>query len=318
MNWEGWLLTVGQIVLVLGFSPFLVGLIKKVKAHLQCRQGASMFQPYADLTKLFRKEVVYSETSSWIFTATPYILFSSTLAASLLIPTIFTPLPLNFAGNLIALVYLLALGTFFLILAGMDAGSAFGGMGSSREAMIASLTEPALLLSLFAVALTSGSANLSTIVYKTALLQDIVLDPPPHLMALVALWMVTAAETGRVPVDNPSTHLELTMIHEAMILEYSGRYLALVEWAAGIKLMIFLSLVANLFAPWGIATSFTPGALGIGLLVYLGKVMGLAVIIAFLESMLAKLRLFRVTEFLGVAFILSVLAVVFFYILRVE
>ncbi len=318
MNWEGWLLTFGQIVLVLGFSPCLVGLIKKVKAHLQCRQGASMFQPYADLTKLFRKEVVYSETSSWIFTVTPYILFSSTLAASLLIPTIFTPLPLNFAGNIIALVYLLALGTFFLILAGMDAGSAFGGMGSSREALIASLTEPALLLSLFAVALTSGSANLSTIVYKTTLLQDIVLDPPPHLMALVALWMVTAAETGRIPVDNPATHLELTMIHEAMILEYSGRYLALVEWAAGMKLMIFLSLVANLFAPWGIAINLTPEALGIGLLVYLGKVMGLAVIIAFLESMLAKLRLFRVTEFLGVAFILSVLAVVFFYILRVE
>jgi len=311
------LLILFQILLILGLSPLIVGVIRRVKAHLQCRQGATVFQPYADFAKLFRKEPVISTTASWIFPATPYILFSSTLAGSLLVPTIIAPMPLNFAGNIIALVYLLALGTFFLMLAGLDAGSAFGGMGSSREAIVASLTEPALILSLFAVALTAGSANISTIVHKTAILQGIVLDPPPHLMALVALFIITLAETGRVPVDNPATHLELTMIHEAMILEYSGRYLALLEWSAGIKLVIFLTLLANVFFPWGIATAVTPAALGMGLFVYLGKVVGLAIFIGLLECMFAKLRLFRVTELLGAAFIFSLLALVFFYILRV-
>lgn len=306
-----------QLVLVLTVSPLLVGVIRKVKAHLQCRHGASVFQPYSDLVKLFRKEPVLSSTTSWIFLVTPYVVFSSTLAASLLVPTVITPMPLNFAGNIIALVYLFALSTFFLILAGLDAGSAFGGMGSSREAMVASLTEPALILSLFAVALTTGSANISTIVSKTAQLQGIVLDPPPHLMALVALFIVTLAETGRMPVDNPATHLELTMIHEAMILEYSGRYLALIEWASAVKLLIFLTLLANIFAPWGIALTLTPGALGLGLVLYVGKIIGLAVLIGILECMFAKLRLFRLTELLGAAFILSLLALVFFYILRV-
>lgn len=311
------LLTVIQLLLLLALAPLVVGIIRRVKAHLQCRQGASVVQPYADLAKLFRKEPVISTTASWIFPAAPYVIFSSTVVAGLLVPTIAAPMPLNFAGNIIVLVYLLALGTFFLILAGLDAGSAFGGMGSSREAIVASLTEPALILSVFAVALTAGSANISTIVYKTAMLQDVVLDPPPHLMALVALFIVTIAETGRVPVDNPATHLELTMIHEAMILEYSGRYLALVEWAAGVKLMIFLTLLANLFAPWGIALTWTPLSLGVGLLVYVGKIAGLAVLIGVFECMFAKLRLFRVTELLGGAFILSLLALVFFYILRV-
>ncbi len=305
-----------QTVVLLAVSPFIVGLIRKVKARLQCRRGASPFQPYADLAKLFRKEPVVSTTTSWIFTATPYILFASTLAAGLLVPVFASQMPLSFAGNIIALVYLLALGTFFLILAGLDAGSAFGGMGSSREAIVASLTEPAMIVSIFAIALTAGSTNLSTIVHKTALLEGIVTDPSPHLMALAALFLVMLAETGRVPVDNPATHLELTMIHEAMVLEYSGRYLALVEWAAGLKLLVFLTLITNIFAPWGIATSLTPAEIGIGLAVYLIKVSGLAVLIGVIESMFAKLRLFRVPELLGVAFILALLALVFFYILR--
>lgn len=305
-----------QTLVLLAVSPFIVGLIRKVKARLQCRRGASPFQPYADLAKLFRKEPVVSTTTSWIFTVTPYLLFSSTLAAGLLVPVFASQMPLSFAGNIIALVYLLALGTFFLILAGLDAGSAFGGMGSSREAIVASLTEPAMIVSIFAIALTAGSTNLSTIVHKTALLEGIVTDPSPHLMALAALFIVALAETGRVPVDNPATHLELTMIHEAMVLEYSGRYLALVEWAAGLKLLVFLTLIANIFAPWGIATSLTPAAIGVGLAVYLLKVSGLAVLIGVIESMFAKLRLFRVSEFLGVAFILALLALVFFYILR--
>ena len=304
-----------QTIVLLAVSPFIVGLIRKVKARLQLRRGASVFQPYADLAKLFRKQPVVSTTTSWIFTATPYIVFAATLAAGLLVPIFVSSTPLNFAGNIIALVYLLALGTFFLMLAGLDAGSAFGGMGSSREAIVASLTEPAMILSIFAIALTKGSTNLSTIVHKTALLEGIVTDPSPYLMALAALFIVAIAETGRVPVDNPATHLELTMIHEAMILEYSGRYLALIEWAAGLKLLVFLTLIANVFAPWGIATSLEPAALGIGLAIYLAKVSGLAVLIGVIESMFAKLRLFRVTDFLGVAFILALLGLVFFYVL---
>jgi formate hydrogenlyase subunit 4 len=310
------ILVVAQTTVLLAVAPFIVGLIRKVKARLQLRRGASVLQPYADLAKLFRKQPVISTTTSWIFTATPYILFASTLAAGLLVPVFASRTPLNFAGNIIALVYLLALGTFFLMLAGLDAGSAFGGMGSSREAIVASLTEPAMILSIFAIALTKGSTNLSTIVHKTALLEGIVTDPSPYLMALAALSIVAIAETGRVPVDNPATHLELTMIHEAMILEYSGRYLALVEWAAGLKLLVFLTLIANVFAPWGIATSLEPTALGVGLATYLVKVFGLAVLIGVIESMFAKLRLFRVTDLLGVAFILALLGLVFFYVLR--
>lgn len=305
-----------QLILLLALSPFIVGVIRKVKARLQCRRGASLVQPYADLAKLFGKQPVISSTTSWIFTAAPYIVFASTVAAGLLMPVFISHTPLNFAGNIIALVYLLALGTFFLILAGLDAGSAFGGMGSSREAVVATLAEPAMILSILAIALTAGSTNLSTIVHQSALLEGMVLAPPAHLMALAAMFIVTLAETGRVPVDNPATHLELTMIHEAMLLEYSGRYLALMEWAAGIKLLVFLTLLVNVFAPWGIATSATPSALATGVAVYVMKVAGLAVIIGVIESMFAKLRLFRVPELLGSAFILALLALVFFYTLR--
>src|SRR5881396_1124947 len=296
------LLVVAQTMVLLALSPFIVGLIRKVKARLQCRRGASVFQPYADLAKLFKKQPVVSTTTSWIFTATPNILFASTLAAGLLVPVFVSQTPLNFAGNIIALVYLLALGTFFLMLAGLDAGSAFGGMGSSREAIVASLTEPAAILSIFAIALTTGSTNLSTIVHKTALLQGIDTAPSPHLMALAALFIVTIAETGRVPVDNPATHLELTMIHEAMILEYSGRYLALVEWAAWLKVLLFFSLLGNLFVPWGVATVLTWAALGWALATLLAKLVVLALTLAVFETRVAKLRLFRVPELLAVSF----------------
>jgi formate hydrogenlyase subunit 4 len=309
-------LALGQTFIILAVSPFVVGLIRKVKARLQCRRGASVLQPYSDLAKLFKKGVVVSTTTSWIFTATPYILFASTLAASLLVPIFLSRVPLSFAGDVITVVSLLTVGTFFLMLAGMDAGSAFGGMGSSREAIVFSLTEPAMMLSIFAVGLTAGSTNVSTIVHNTALLQGIVTDPPPHLMALAALFIVALAETGRVPVDNPATHLELTMIHEAMVLEYSGRYLALIEWAAAMKLLLMFTLLSNIFAPWGIAIEPDPARMSIGLGVWLVKVSALALLVGLIESMFAKLRLFRLTDLLGVAFILSLLALVFFYILR--
>lgn len=309
-------LILAQAAVLLCVSPAIVGLINKVKARLQCRQGAGILQPYADLKKLFRKQPVLSTTTTWIFTATPYIVFASTVTAGLLIPVIASQMPLNFAGNIIAFVYLLALGRFFLILAGLDSGSSFGGMGSSREAIVASLTEPAMIMAIFAIALTAGSTNLSTIVHRTALLEGIATDPSARLMAISAVFIVALAETGRVPVDNPATHLELTMVHEAMVLEYSGRYLALLEWASAIKLLVFLTLIANVFAPWGIATSFTPMALSIGLAVYLIKVAGLALLIGTIECMFAKLRLFRVTDLLGVAFILALLGLLFFYMLR--
>lgn len=308
--------TAAQMLVMLAVAPGIVGLIRKVKARFQCRRGASLFQPYADLAKLFRKQPVVSSTASWIFTAAPYIVFASTMAAGLLVPVFASQVPLDFAGNIIALVYLLALGTFFLILAGLDAGSAFGGMGGSRESIIASLAEPAMIMAVFAIALTTGSTNLSTIVHKTALMEGIVTDPSPHLMALAALFIVAIAETGRVPVDNPATHLELTMIHEAMVLEYSGRYLALIEWASGLKLLVFLTLIVNVFAPWGIATTVAPGALALGVAAYLVKVAGLAVVIGTMECMFAKMRLFRLTDLLGAAFILALLGLLFFYILR--
>jgi formate hydrogenlyase subunit 4 len=310
------LITVAQALLILLVSPFVVGVIRKVKARLQCRRGASPLQPYSDLAKLLRKGVVVSTTTSWIFRATPYIVFSTTLAASLLVPLFLSTVPLNFAGDVITVVSLLTVGTFFLMLAGLDAGSSFGGMGSSREAIVFSLTEPAMIMAIFAVGLTAGSTNLSTIVDRTAMLQGVVPDPPPHLMAFAALFIVALAETGRVPIDNPATHLELTMIHEAMVLEYSGRNLALVEWASGIKLLLFLTVLANVFAPWGIATAVSPTAVALGVGVWLLKVTGLAVVIGVIESMFAKLRLFRLTDLLGGAFVLALLALLFFYVLR--
>ncbi len=313
---EAVLVEILRAVTILLGSPLLVGLIRKIKARLQCRRGAPVLQPYYDLIKLFRKEAVLSTDASWISRSAPYIVFSSSFVAALLVPNVVSRVPYNFAGDIIAVVYLLALGTFFLMLAGLDAGSSFGGMGSSREAMVASLTEPAMIMAIFAVGLTVGSTNLSTMVHKTALLQGIVTDPPPHLIALAALFIVTLAETGRIPVDNPATHLELTMIHEAMVLEYSGRYLALMEWGSAIKLMVFMTLLANLFAPWGIATDLSPTALAVGMGVFLVKVGGFCLLIAVIESMFAKLRIFRLTDLLGMAFVLSLLALIFFYILR--
>src|SRR6266545_3383501 len=309
-------LIVLQAVILLAVSPFIVGLIRKVKAMLQCRRGASAVQPYYDLFKLFQKDVVVSTHASWIFTATPYILFASTLTASLLVPLFVSKVPLSFAGDIITVVYLLALGTFFLILAGLDAGSAFGGLGSSREAFVASLTEPAMILSIFAVGLTAGSTNLSTIVHKTALLQGIVTDPPPHLMALAALFIVTLAETGRVPVDNPATHLELTMIHEAMVLEYSGRYLALIEWAGAMKLFLFMTLLANLFFPWGLTGPAGSAPVLLALVALAAKLAVLTSVVAVLETTVAKLRLFRVPELLAGSFALACLSLMAVILVR--
>jgi formate hydrogenlyase subunit 4 len=217
-------------------------------------------------------------------------------------------------GDIITVIYLFALVRFFVALVGLDTGSAFGGLGSSREMSIASIVEPAMMLAIFSAAGTAGSTNLSVIVQKLSTTPEAMLNPA-HLLAFSGLFIVTLAETGRVPVDNPATHLELTMIHEAMILEYSGRYLAFIEWASQMKLAIFLALLSNIFFPVGIATVLTPWAVGIGVLAFLFKIGVLSLVVAAVESTNAKLRLFRVPELLMVAFILSLLALILYFII---
>jgi formate hydrogenlyase subunit 4 len=311
----GYILELAQVGLALLLAPGLAGFVRWVKARLQNRRGAPPWQPYFELRKLFGKEVVVSNNASWLFRFAPYIIFASTIAVTLLIPLIAAPLPFDGLGDLLMVVYLLLLGTFFLALAGLDPGTAFGGMGASREMTVAAIAEPTIALAIFGLALGAGSTNLGRIVTQT-LANPTVAVSPGHLLAFAALFIVTLAETGRLPVDNPATHLELTMIHEAMILEYSGRYLALIEWAAWLKLTIFFTLLANLFVPWGVATTLEPAALAISVATLIIKLAVLGVIIAVVETRVAKLRLFRVPELLGVSFVLALLAVTSSFLLK--
>jgi formate hydrogenlyase subunit 4 len=310
-----YLVSAGQVSLALVLAPGLVGLIRWLKARLQSRCGAPVWQPYLELRKLFGKEVVVSSNASWLFRVAPFVIFASTVAATALVPVLAAPAPLDRMGDLVVLVYLLLLGTFFLALAGLDPGSAFGGMGASREVTVAALAEPTVALAVFALALGAGSTNLGQIVVAT------LADPartvsPGHAFAFAALFIVTLAETGRLPVDNPATHLELTMIHEAMVLEYSGRYLALIQWAAAVKLLIFFALLGNLFVPWGVARELTPEGLLLATGIFLVKLLVLAATVAVLETRIAKLRLFRVPELLSVSFVLALLAVSSSFLLR--
>jgi formate hydrogenlyase subunit 4 len=312
---EAYLLELIQCFLTLTLAPGLIGVVRRVKARLQGRRGPSLLQPYRDLRKLFCKESMVSHNASWIFRATPYILFGSLTVVSLFVPLIAAPLPFDSIGDLLVVVYLLLLGTFFVSLAGLDPGTAFGGMGASREMTIAALAEPTIALAIFGLSVGAGSTNLGQIVART-LERPLDTLSPGHLLAFASLFIVMLAETGRLPVDNPSTHLELTMIHEAMILEYSGRHLALIEWAASMKFFIFLSLLANLFVPWGVAVSLNPAALVVALAVLLLKLAILATVVAVLETRVAKLRLFRVPELLSVSFLLALLAVASSFIVR--
>src|SRR5437899_8346433 len=259
-----------QTALLLLLAPLVSGCIKNWKAKLQNRRGPRIWQPYFDLTKFLRKDMVISEHASWIFRAMPGVLFTSTLLAGLMVPMINRSAPLSLFGGVLAFVGLLALGRFFLALGGLDPASAFGGMGSSREMTISAIAEPALMLAIFTVAITAGSTNLSQMLLA-AQGPTWRLFNPAHVLAFAALFIVLLAETGRIPVDNPATHLELTMIHEAMILEFSGRYLALVEWSAAIKQLVLMTLLVNVFFPVGIATEFAPAALGLSLLWFLVK-----------------------------------------------
>jgi len=303
-----------QILLLLCAAPAFAGWVKTVKCRLQGRTYAGIFQPYRDIARLFAKEVVLAENASWIFRATPYIVFGVTVMIGGIIPLISIDLPFAATADVIALVMLFAIIRFFTALAGMDIGTAFGGMGSSREMTIASLAEPAMLMAVFTVSLAANSTSLPRMVGVIGHGEFIL--RPSLAFALLAYIMVHLTETGRVPVDNPSTHLELTMIHEAMILEYSGRYLALIEWAGMMKLFIFSTLGIAVFCPWGIAASGDLVAMLVALVLLAVKLALLGVILVLIETGLAKMRLFRLTEFLGSAFLLATLGMLSFFILE--
>jgi formate hydrogenlyase subunit 4 len=296
-----------QTALLLALAPLVSGCIKNWKAKLQNRRGPRIWQPYFDLVKFLRKDMVISEHTSWIFRFMPYVLFLSTLLAGLMVPLISASAPLSLFGGALALVGLLALGRFFLALGGLDPASAFGGMGSSREMTIAAIAEPALMLAVFTVAIAAGSTNLSQMLHAAQGPTWKLLNPA-HVLAFAALFIVLLAETGRIPVDNPATHLELTMIHEAMILEYSGRYLALIEWSASIKQLVLMALLVNIFFPIGIATELRVPALCLSAVWFFAKLLALAGAVVLVETTNAKLRLFRVPDLLSAAFILAALA----------
>lgn len=300
-------LVVTQVLLLAILAPAVVGYVRWLKARMQSRRGADVLQPYRELRKTFAKSMVIADTASWIFHLAPLVVVASTVVAAALVPVISATQPADRLGDLFALTALLMLGTIFLALGGLDPGTAFGGMGSSREMTVAALTEPTLAIAVLALALTAGSTSLGVIT-DTILKTPAYAIGPGHALALAAFLIALLAETGRLPIDNPATHLELTMIHEAMILEYSGPYLALLEWAAALKLTLLLALAANLFLPWGIAISLEPGALAVGLAAVLAKMAILATLLAVLETRVAKLRLFRVPELLAVSFTLALLA----------
>jgi formate hydrogenlyase subunit 4 len=296
-----------QMLLVLLLAPLFTGFVRKVKARLLRRQGPPLIQLYLDLVRLMRKEVVLADSASWLFRVIPYLVFATTWVAASLVPTFRTDLLFSWSADLIAIIALLGSGRFFLALAGLDVGTSFGGIGSSREVMIASLAEPAMIMIVFTVALIAGSTQLSTV-------SAFMVSPQVGLrvslgLALVALIMVAIAENGRIPVDNPATHLELTMVHEAMVLEYSGRHLALIELAGSLKLLLYVSLLACLFVPWGIAAAGAAApALVIGVMVFIAKLAIGGFLLALFETSIAKMRVFRVSEFLGVALMLGLLA----------
>ena len=295
-----------QAVGLLAVAPLLRSGIKKMKATMQTRKGPPLLQGYYDLAKLLRKETVRSETASWVYVLGPRVYFAAAVAATTLVPVLVAAAPLEGAGGILGLVGILALGRFALAAAALDTGSPFGGMGSSREMTIAALAEPALMLGLFTSALAAGSLDLGAVV-RGALVPG-ALFRPSDILALAGLFVVLIAETGRIPVDNPATHLELTMIHEAMVLEYSGPDLALVEWASALKELLYITLLIDLFIPIGIATTATALGLAVAVAAWAGKVLVFAVAITLVETTNAKLRLFRVPELVAVSLGLGFIA----------
>ena len=307
-----------QIIAVPVLSPLMIGIIRRLKARLQGRIGADIFQPYRNLRKLFAKDEVISEDASWITRFAPYLIFAITLLLGATVPLVtavapaipgYPELALTATGDFLVVVYLFALMTFFLALAGMDAGGGFGGFGSSREMMVAALAEAGLIFSLLPASFLAGTGHILDMVAQLSNLP--VTAAFPLFVAFLAFAVALLAENARFPVDNPATHLELTMIHEAMLLEYSGPRLALMEWASANKLMIFIALCANIFFPWGVAFEFVSvQALFIPTLIFAGKALCFLVAIALLESLMAKFRIFRVPDLLFTSFVLGMIAVV--------
>ena len=304
-----------QMLLVLALAPLFIGFVRKVKARLLLRQGPPLLQPYRDLIRLLRKEVVLANNASWLFRAIPYLIFAATWVSAALVPTFASGLIFSWSADLIAIVALLGTARFLLALAGLDIGTSFGGIGSSREVMIATIAEPAMLMIVFTLALVAGTTQLSAM---AEFLSSGELGLRVSLgMALIALIMVAIAENARIPVDNPATHLELTMVHEAMVLEYSGRHLALIDLAAELKLLLYLSLIACLFVPWGIAPPGAPlAAFALGIAAYVAKLAALGFLLGLFETSIAKMRVFRVPDFLGVALMLGLLATLLMFVSR--
>jgi formate hydrogenlyase subunit 4 len=304
-----------EMAIVLLLAPLLTGFVRKMKARLLRRQGPPLIQPYRDLVRLMHKEVVLAESASWLFRVIPYVIFAATWVAASLVPTFGAGLLFSWSADLIAIIALLGSARFFLALAGLDVGTSFGGIGSSREVMIASLAEPAMIMIVFTLALVAGSTQLSTM---AAFMVSSAVGLRVSLgLALIALIMVAIAENARIPVDNPATHLELTMVHEAMVLEYSGRHLALIELSAALKLLLYLSLLICLFAPWGLAAPRASAAAVVaGILAYAGKLAVTGFLLALFETSIAKMRVFRVPEFLGAALMLGLLATLLLFVSR--
>jgi formate hydrogenlyase subunit 4 len=308
-------LELAQLLLVVLLAPLFTGYVRKVKARLLRRRGPPLLQPYLDLARLLGKEVVLAENASWLFRSAPYMIFAATWVAAALVPIFVTGLPSGRAADLIAIVALIGSTRFFLALAGLDVGTSFGGIGASREMMIATLAEPAMIMIVFTLAIVAGSTQLSTIA-------EVLAGPGVGLrvslgLALVALVLVALAENARVPVDNPATHLELTMVHEAMVLEYSGRHLALIEFAGALKLLLYASLIACVFAPWGLApVGAGPLAYAAGLVSFVFKMAVIGFLLAFFETSIAKMRVFRVPDFLGAALMLGLLGTLLLFVSR--
>jgi formate hydrogenlyase subunit 4 len=302
----------GQMLLVLALAPALTGVTRKMKARLQRRIGPPILQPYRDLRRLFGKDVVLADNSSWLFRVAPYLIFAATWVAAALVPTFQTGLLFSWAGDLIAIVALLGAARFLQAVAALDTGTSFGGIGASREVMIASLAEPAMIMVVFTVALVAGSTQLSTI---AAFMADMGGLRVSLAMGLVALIIVALAENARIPVDNPSTHLEVTMVHEAMVLEYSGRHLAMIELASSLKLLLYISIIVCIFFPFGLITDGAgPSAHAISLAAYLLKVTVASLLLATLETVIAKMRVFRVPNLLGIALMLGLLGTLLLFV----
>jgi formate hydrogenlyase subunit 4 len=303
-----------QMLLVLALAPLLLGFTRWLKARLLRRRGPPVIQPYRDLLRLIRKEVVLADGASWLFRTAPYLIFAATWVAAALVPTFATGLHFSWSADLIAITALLGSTRFFLALAGMDVGTSFGGIGSSREVMFASFAEPAMIMIVFTVALVAGTTQLSDV--AAFMLGHSTLRVSLGL-ALVALVIVAIAENARIPVDNPATHLELTMVHEAMVLEYSGRHLAVIELAAALKLLLYVSLVSCIFFPWGLAPPGSGvGAHLLGAALYVAKLAVGGFLLVMFETSIAKMRVFRVPEFLGAALMLGLLGTLLLFVSR--